>query len=127
MAGDRTRAFAEVSACGLATALRLNSLLVLLDRVELNVLAAAVERNRLQQADGRCVELVLAVRLDQRVVLRLQNVPGEAPVRDRPGRGDAEHLARVLRDTGGVLLAVDIPHVRRGFPDVSGWCSVDAC
>src|SRR5438309_12125510 len=118
MAGDRTRAFAEGSAGGLATARRLNSLLVVLDRVELNVLAAAVERNRLQQADGRCVELVLAVRLDQRVVLRLQDVPAEAPVRNRPRRGDAEHLARVLRDAGGVLLAVDISHVRRGLYDV---------
>src|SRR5438874_12720080 len=43
-----------------------------LDGEQLNVLAGARDRDRLQHADARLVELVLVLGLEQGVVLRLQ-------------------------------------------------------
>src|SRR5439155_11937851 len=98
-----------------------------LDCLELNVLAGTRYGERLQQADAGPIELVLVLRLEQRVVLRLQDVPAEAPVGNRSGRGDAEHLSRVLRGSRGIFLAVEVSDFRRRLHDVARLRTVDAC
>src|SRR6266513_2468192 len=97
-----------------------------LDRFELDVLAGTCDGDRLQQADARPIELVLVLRLEQRVVLRLQNVSREAPEWNRSGCADTEHLGRVLRGARSILLAVDVSDLRRRLHVVARLRAVDA-
>src|SRR2546423_11026023 len=73
---DRWEAVQARAASHRVAKLRLHAVF---DRVQLDVLAGPRDRDRFQHADARLVELVLVLGLEQRVVLRLQNVAGEAP------------------------------------------------
>src|SRR5256885_1559200 len=115
------------AADGRLTDRRTWSLPAVLDCLELNVLAGTRYGERLQQADTGPIELVLVLGLEQRVVLRLQDVPAEGPVRNRSGRGDTEDLSRVLRGSRGIFLAVEVSDFRRRLHDVARLRTVDAC
>src|SRR2546423_9461407 len=97
-----------------------------LDRVELEVLARSRRRDRFQHADARLVELVLVLGLEERVLLRLQDVPRVAPEWNRSGRAHAEHLGDVLRDARRVFLAIEVPDLRGRLHRVTGLGAVDA-